>query len=151
MVGNSDSSIIVVVPGMGGVDFLDIVNKILPSCEKVKTVVVLGESEDVARVSGALPTEAVFGAVSEEDLEALKSARAGVEEDDTAFLCYTSGSTGIPKAAELTHKNIVAYSKGQIDASDVSDRDRLLLDIPVNHVGGNVMAIIAMLQSGGRW
>ncbi len=149
VVGNSDSSIIVVVPGMGGVDFLDIVNKILPSCEKVKTVVVLGESEDVARVSGALPTEAVFGAVSEEDLEALKSARAGVEEDDTAFLCYTSGSTGIPKAAELTHKNIVAYSKGQIDASDVSDRDRLLLDIPVNHVGGNVMAIIAMLQSGG--
>lgn len=149
VVGNSDSSIIIASPGVGGVDFLDIVNKIRPSCPELEKVVVLGEKAEVEAVPGALGPEAVFGDVSDEDLRALAEARALVDEDDTAFLCYTSGSTGVPKAAELTHKNIVSYAEGQLDASDVDSSDRLLLDIPVNHVGGNVMAIIAMLSSGG--
>lgn len=149
VVENSDSSLMVVAPGFGGIDFLEIAGKILPDCPEVKTVVVMGTPEDVAKVPGALGEEAVFGDVSAADLEALKNARAGVDGDDTAFLCFTSGSTGVPKAAELTHKNIVAYSEGQLDAADISSDDRLLLDIPVNHVGGNVMAIISMLQAGG--
>lgn len=149
VVENSDSSLMVVAPGFAGIDFLEIAGKILPDCPEVKTVVVMGTPEDVAKVPGALGEEAVFGDVSAADLEALKNARAGVDADDTAFLCYTSGSTGVPKAAELTHKNIVAYSEGQLDAADISPDDRLLLDIPVNHVGGNVMAIISMLQAAG--
>ena len=79
----------------------------------------------------------------------LENARAAVEEDDTAFIVYTSGTTGVPKGAELTQKNLIAYTKGQIDASRVTGDDRLLLDIPVNHVGGGVMAIISMLYVGG--
>ncbi len=149
IVSNSDSSLLLTVPGFAGIDFLDVVNKILPACPDVKKVVVLGDPDEVARIPGALPPDAVFGEVTGADLEALAKARGPVDEDDTAFLCYTSGSTGIPKAAELTHKNIIKYSEGQLDASDVNSSDRLLLDIPVNHVGGNVMAIIAMLQSGG--
>jgi acyl-CoA synthetase (AMP-forming)/AMP-acid ligase II len=149
VVGNSDSSFLATVPGFAGIDFLDVTNKILPSCPEVKKVVVLGTADEVARVPEALPQDALFGEVSEADLEALARARAEVQEDDTAFLCYTSGSTGIPKAAELSHKNIVSYAAGQLDATGVNHTDRLLLDIPVNHVGGNIMAIIAMLKAGG--
>ncbi len=146
---NSDSSFLVVAPGAVGIDFLEIVNQILPSLPQIEKVVVLGGPDDVARVPGALPESAVFGEVGEADLEALARARAEVDENDTAFLCYTSGSTGVPKAAELSHKNIVSYVEGQLDAADISSEDRLLLDIPVNHVGGNVMAIMSMLGCGG--
>lgn len=148
VVENSDSSFLVASPGALGIDFLANVNEILPSCPLVKKVVVLGTPEDVARVPGALPQSAVFGDVSEADMKALAEARAEVDEDDTAFLCYTSGSTGIPKAAELTHRNIVSYVEGQLDAADIGPDDRLLLDIPVNHVGGNIMAIMSMLGAG---
>ena len=149
VVENSDSSLMIASPGALGLDFLEIVNKIKPDCPLLKTIVVLGEPAEVERVPGALPGDAVFGEVSEADMQALAKARAVVDEDDTAFLCYTSGSTGIPKAAELTHKNIVSYSEGQLDAADIGPDARLLLDIPVNHVGGNVMGIISMLQAGG--
>ncbi len=149
IVNNSDSSFLVVVPGFGGVDFLDITNKILPSCPQVKTVVVIGEPGDVARVPGALPPEALFAEPGPADLDASEKARRAVDENDTAFMVYTSGTTGVPKGAELTHKNLISYAKGQLSASGVNGADRLLLDIPVNHVGGGVMAIIAMLEAGG--
>lgn len=148
IVGNSNSTFLVTIPGFGGVDFLDIVNKIRPSCPDVKTIVVIGTDEEVARVDGALPSSEIFGEVTGDDLEALKKAREGVDENDTAFMVYTSGTTGVPKGVELTHKNLISYVKGQMDASDVTGEDRLLLDIPVNHVGGGVMAIVSTLYAG---
>ena len=149
IVGNSGSSLMVVSPGAGGIDFLEIVNRIRPSCPALETIAVLGSPEDVARVPGAIPADTLFREPLPEALQALPEARAEVEEDDTAFIVYTSGTTGVPKGAELTQKNLIAYTRGQVEASRVTGEDRLLLDIPVNHVGGGVMAIIAMLYAGG--
>ena len=146
---NSNSSFLVTWPAFAGVDLLDIVNEVMPDCPKIKTVVVLGTPEEVARIPGAISGDELFKDVDEEAMDALAKARAEVDEDDTAYMVYTSGTTGVPKAAMLTHKNLVAYAKGQIDASEVTPEDRLLLDIPVNHVGGGVMAIISMLYIGG--
>lgn len=149
IVGNSDSSLMVVSPGAGGIDFLEIVSKIKPSCPALETILVLGGAEDVGKVPGAVSGDVLFHEPEAGAAEALEKARAGVEEDDTAFIVYTSGTTGVPKGAELTHKNLIAYTKGQIEASEVTGDDRLLLDIPVNHVGGGVMAIVSMLYVGG--
>ena len=149
IVGNSDSSLLVTVPGFAGADFLQFVNEFLPGCPEVKKVVVLGTDEEVARVNGALAGDALFGEPSREEMEALAAARGEVEEGDVGFFVYTSGTTGVPKAAMLTQRNLVSYVRGQVDASDVSGNDRLLLDIPVNHVGGGVMAILSMLYVGG--
>lgn len=150
IVNNSDSSFLAAVPGAAGIDFLDIVNKILPSCPLVKTIVVIGEPSEVDRVPGALPAGELFGEPGPADLEALAGARSAVREDDTAFMVFTSGTTGVPKGAELTHKNLLSYARGQLSATGVTGDDTLLLDIPVNHVGGGVMAIIAMLYGGGK-
>lgn len=149
IVNNSDSSFLAVVPGFGGVDFIDITSKILPSCPLVKTLVVIGEDADVARLENALPPDELFGEPSPADLDALTEARKAVDENDTAFMVYTSGTTGVPKGAELTHKNMLSYAKGQLSATNVTGDDKLLLDIPVNHVGGGIMAIISMLYGGG--
>jgi acyl-CoA synthetase (AMP-forming)/AMP-acid ligase II len=149
IVGNSDSSFMVVAPGLAGVDFIEMVNQIKPSCPALETIAVMGGPEEVARVTGAIDAEILFGEPDAAALAALEKARAEVMEDDTAFIVYTSGTTGVPKGAELTHKNLISYVRGQTLAMDVNGEDRLLLDIPVNHVGGNVMAIMSMLYAGG--
>ena len=149
IVGNSDSSFLATIPGFGGVDFLEVVNNIKPSCPKVETVVVIGTDDEVARVPGAVSSDELFREASESELADLAEARKGVDKNDTAFMVYTSGTTGVPKGAELTHKNLISYVKGQLAASDVTGDDRLLLDIPINHVGGGVMAIVSMLYTGG--
>jgi len=148
IVGNSNSSFMVAQPGFSGVDFLDIVNQIKPECPDLKTVVVLGTAEEVARVPGAVSGDELSREVEPEDVAALEIARVEVQEGDTAFMIYTSGTTGIPKGVMLTHRNLIAYTKGQIEASNVTSADRLLLDIPVNHVGGGVMAIVSVLYRG---
>ena len=149
VVSNSNSRFLVLAPGVGGVDFLDIAGKILPSCPDVEKVVVLGTPEEVARVPRAISGDVLFEEPDAAAAEELERARAEVAEDDVAFMVYTSGTTGVPKGAMLTQKNMVSYVKGQIDASDVNADDRLLLDIPVNHVGGGVMAVMSMLYAGG--
>src|SRR5450759_184743 len=126
IVGNSDSSFLATIPGFGGVDFLEVVNNIKPSCPKVETVVVIGTDDEVARVPGAVSSDELFREASESELADFAEARKGVDENDTAFMVYTSGPTGVP-----------------------TGDDRLLLDIPINHVGGGVMAIVSMLYTGG--
>jgi acyl-CoA synthetase (AMP-forming)/AMP-acid ligase II len=148
IVNNSDASFLVTIPGFAGVDFLDVVNKILPSCPEVKKVAVVGTPDEVARIEGALPADELLREVGEEDLKALAAARREVDDDDTAFMVYTSGTTGVPKGAELTHRNLLSYVRGQLLASDVTSADRLLLDIPINHVGGGVMAVVSVLYAG---
>jgi acyl-CoA synthetase (AMP-forming)/AMP-acid ligase II len=50
----------------------------------------------------------------------------------------------------LTHKNLISYTNGQNAASDYGKGHTLLLNIPLNHVGGAVMAVIATLNSGNK-
>ena len=59
--------------------------------------------------------DAPAGAIDYEELLAAGSDRfdtAPVEPDDTAWLFYTSGTTGLPKGAMLTHRNLLAMTMG---------------------------------------
>lgn len=53
-----------------------------------------------------------------------------------AFICYTSGTTGDPKGAILTHESWNAGSQGWAQAMDVGPRDRVLLPFPLAFTGG---------------
>lgn len=55
--------------------------------------------------------------------------------DDVAFLCLTSGSTGMPKFVELTHKNILARSKGAAHLWENQPSDKTLNWLPFDHIG----------------
>jgi len=61
---------------------------------------------------------------------------------DVALLLFTSGSTGQPKAVQLTHDNIIARSLGTIQQDNFTPQDVCLNWMPLDHVGGIVMCHI---------
>ncbi len=78
-----------------------------------------------------------------------RDAAAGVREEDTAVILYTSGTTGRPKGAMLTHLNIVHSAMHFQQGMDLRAAERSLLAVPASHVTGLVAIIVAMWQTGG--
>ena len=69
--------------------------------------------------------------------ERLRAAREAVRPLDTALLVYTSGTTGRPKGAQLTHRGIVFIAPITNDPAHfgVEGQGRTLCNLPINHVG----------------
>jgi len=59
-----------------------------------------------------------------------------VEPDAVHTVIHTSGTTGAPRAVELTYANHVASAAASADALGVVDHDRWLCPLPLHHVGG---------------
>ncbi|MFN0298933.1 MAG: class I adenylate-forming enzyme family protein [Burkholderiales bacterium] len=76
-------------------------------------------------------------------------AIAAPREDDTAVLLYTSGTTGRPKGAMLTHFNIIHSVLHYQHCMDVRATDRSMLAVPASHVTGLVAISLAMFLVGG--
>ncbi len=68
--------------------------------------------------------------------------------DHTAILLYSSGTTGVPKGAKLTHGNLAANTLTLIDAWGFSSDDRLLHALPIYHAHGLFVGIGCVLMSG---
>lgn len=78
-----------------------------------------------------------------------REAAARVTENDGAQVIFTTGSTGSPKPALLSHRNITCqnYSLGQ--AFDFGESSRTLVNLPPSHVGGQAEALMTTLFWGG--
>lgn len=86
-----------------------------------------------AAVNGAPPARALAQAFAE-DTPAL-AARA-LASDDVALLLYTSGTTGVPKGAMLTHRNLVANALVCRDHFELGRASRIFGVAPLFHVTG---------------
>ena len=73
-----------------------------------------------------------------------------VTERDLASIIYTSGTTGVSKGAVLSHSNIVATVTGLIAAWAWERSDRLLLCLPLYHVHGLFVGLLAGLATGAE-
>jgi fatty-acyl-CoA synthase len=69
--------------------------------------------------------------------------------DGRALLIFTSGTTGLPKAAVITHARIVEWSFWFAGLMDARPADRLYNCLPMYHSIGGIVAIGAMLVMGG--
>jgi long-chain acyl-CoA synthetase len=74
---------------------------------------------------------------------------AEVGEEDTAVILYTSGTTGRPKGAMLSHLGIVHSSLHFRDAMRLGDDERSALAVPASHVTGLVAIVTTMWSVGG--
>jgi acyl-CoA synthetase (AMP-forming)/AMP-acid ligase II/AcrR family transcriptional regulator len=71
------------------------------------------------------------------------------QEEDLAVLLYTSGTTGRPKGAMLTHLNIVHSVMHFVERMGLNERDISLVAVPMSHVTGLVAQLYTMLYCQG--
>ena len=76
-------------------------------------------------------------------------AVAEATETDVAVILYTSGTTGHPKGAMLTHCNIVHSVLHYRACMQLRAKDRSALAVPASHVTGLIAVILSMLHVGG--
>jgi len=67
---------------------------------------------------------------------------------DTAVLLYSSGTTGVPKGAKLSHGNLAANTQTLVECWGFQQEDVLLHALPVYHAHGLFVAIGCVLMSG---
>ncbi|MGH3561728.1 MAG: acyl-CoA synthetase [Mycobacterium sp.] len=72
------------------------------------------------------------------------------EPDEVAVIMYTSGTTGRPKGAMLTHANLFWNNVNALLAFDTSQHDVSLVCAPLFHIGGLNVTTLLTLQKGGH-
>ncbi len=104
----------------------------VPRADEVRFVLSVG--------SDSSSYEDAVGSHSSSYEDAVRSAlprdRAEVDEDDPALMCYTSGTTGRPKGAVLTHRNLVASTLSWIHEMRAGEDDVWLSGQALFHIGG---------------
>lgn len=81
--------------------------------------------------------------------EAFREMAAAVGENDGALVIFTTGSTGTPKPALLSHRNITCQNYCLGTAFGFDRHTRLLVNLPPSHVGGQTEALMTTLFCGG--
>ncbi len=69
--------------------------------------------------------------------------------DDLGFLCFTSGSTGAPRAVELTHAAFHWMTLDPILLHEIRSSDRVITPLPLCYTGG-LNALLTMAHAGGE-
>ncbi|WP_228001346.1 AMP-binding protein [Nocardia australiensis] len=133
IVSDGDASVLVIEAG-----FQDLVAPIVDQLGDTKLVVFDGE----ITLPGALSyLELTADAADTEPV-------AEVGSQDEALIMYTSGTTGLPKGAVLTHGNVCWDAISYLTYFAPSHTDALLVGMPMNHVSGLHMQTSAFLIRG---
>jgi fatty-acyl-CoA synthase len=74
--------------------------------------------------------------------------RHGMTAKDTALYIFTSGTTGLPKAARITHMRVQLYMRGFAAATGAKADDRVFSALPLYHATGGICAVGAALLNG---
>jgi acyl-CoA synthetase (AMP-forming)/AMP-acid ligase II len=72
-----------------------------------------------------------------------------MDPDAIAVLLFTSGTTGVPKAAVLRHRHLVSYVLGSVEYASAAPGDAALVSVPPYHVA-SVAALLSSLYAGRR-
>ena len=89
-------------------------------------------------------------ALQEVSGEPLNSAeRIPLTIADRAIFVYTSGTTGLPKAANISHSRLLRIMAGFAAVTDAKPDDRMYVTLPLYHATGGICAVGSMLWVGG--
>ncbi|MCU1361355.1 MAG: acyl-CoA synthetase (AMP-forming)/AMP-acid ligase [Ilumatobacteraceae bacterium] len=118
--------------------YLDQIQPFLSEIATLQHVIVIGNAGSHGR-----PTYAdVMGAASSDE------PPRDVDEDSTAWLLYTSGTTGFPKGAMLTHRNLTVAAVNSVIEYEPQPDERNLVAFPLCHVSGYTVPVTH--TRGGR-
>jgi len=97
---------------------------------------------------GFLRFDEVLGVGGERHRASLAELAAKLQFDDPINIQFTSGTTGAPKGATLTHHNILNNGYFIGEALRLTDRDRVCIPVPLYHCFGMVLGNLACMTHG---
>ena len=154
----SDTHTLIMTEGSKDTSYGKIVAELCPELENTKkgeqlhskrlpflrNVITVGYKQ-----KGCLEWEEAIERASQVNVEEVYRMAALVDKDDVCNMQYTSGTTGFPKGVMLTHHNIVNNGKCIGDRMDLSTADRMMVQVPMFHCFGMVLAMTATMTHGG--
>ena len=79
-----------------------------------------------------------------------RSVRKGLTNRDTALYIFTSGTTGLPKAARIPHSRARTYMRAFAGGTGATSKDTLFNVLPLYHSTGGLVGVGSVLLNGGR-
>ncbi|MFB3777592.1 MAG: class I adenylate-forming enzyme family protein [Bryobacteraceae bacterium] len=122
-------------------DFRELGLAVRRGCASVEHLIQFSPAAET--VEGAIPFERLAGGTR------CEQPADAVHEDDPAQVIFTTGSTGSPKPALLSHRNITCQNLCLGTAFGFGESTRLLVNLPPSHVGGQAEALMTTFFWGG--
>jgi fatty-acyl-CoA synthase len=119
-------------------NYAEMIEEVRPGLPALEKVILLGTDGWDQLVAGA-------ASVPE---EALRERSAALQFDDAINIQYTSGTTGFPKGATLSHHNILNNGYFIGEACRYSEADRVCIPVPFYHCFGMVLGNLACTTHG---
>jgi fatty-acyl-CoA synthase len=111
---------------------------------KLEIVVQIG----ARTLAGAFPFEDIAGMGGAAERAVLAELAERLQFDDAINIQFTSGTTGMPKGATLTHHNILNNGFFTAETMRLTEQDRLCIPVPLYHCFGMVMGNLGCLTHG---
>lgn len=137
MLNQSGARVLVCDPEAGGFEFGPFFEGLRDQLPTVEKIIYVG-TDDWSALANTQP-----------DLRVLQQSHDKVDATDTAVILYTSGTTGTPKGAQLTHHGLLTCASAQATRFGQGVSDVIIGMLPFNHVGGLTCTIGSTLVSGG--
>jgi len=133
----SGTSLLIHARRFRSADYVAMVRDVRPRCPELRTTLSLEDDWD-----------RLLAASSNVSSEALAEREALLQFDDPINIQYTSGTTGFPKGATLSHHNILNNGYFIGEAVRYSERDRVCIPVPFYHCFGMVLGNLACTTHG---
>ncbi|HEY6909052.1 MAG TPA: AMP-binding protein [Myxococcales bacterium] len=133
----SGASLLVYAKAFRTSDFHGMVEEVRGRCPQLRQTIQLEDGWDRLLADAAGSTE-----------QQLRQREASLDPDDAINIQYTSGTTGFPKGATLSHDNILNNGYFIGETLRYSDADRVCIPVPFYHCFGMVLANLACTTHG---
>ena len=129
---------VVAMPAHKTSDYAGMLAEARPDCPALRDVLLIGEPS----------WEALLAAGRAADAGQPAALAAGLSADDPINIQYTSGTTGFPKGATLSHRNILNNGYFVAELLEYTEQDRICVPVPFYHCFGMVMGNLAATSHG---
>jgi fatty-acyl-CoA synthase len=129
-------------------EYVEIVREIRDALPELRTVVLIGDEPLEAPLSGALRWDDVRLAARDVSPDKLQARMELTQFDEPINIQYTSGTTGFPKGATLSHHNILNNGFFIGEGCRYTPADRVCVPVPFYHCFGMVLGNLAIVTHG---
>ncbi len=144
ILNNSEATTLFAVGSFAGIDYISMIEEIRGRLPNLKHVIVRGDpGRSMHRFECV-----VDGGDERLGDSVLEEREASCDPNDNVFILYTSGTTGNPKGAMLSHHNIAKNAEQVTEVLHTTEEDVFLLAVPFFHCFGCVMGIAGSITWG---